>query len=424
MGNKIFIPQRINVGYQNRRDTYTGKLGYVTYFDEKGVLRKEKSWNNWRDASLGNNEYDNTPMSGFVLNKKAGGGRNSWFNRQTYCRVFDPRGFEFEITIDNLLYILECTDCLKGRGLVGEFVYAWDYTQLILIPTSSPDYTELVEKSERIANKKLTVKDLKVGFEYIGADDTTYVYMGKHDTFEKVCRYQNPFNPSEIKEAKQTWFVQGHDYQNIYKPVGKSLWFASRYPKYSRGGGKVEGEYEYDFKVTKSLPKNILTCTSEEQAQDYDKIKNRMEKEPKFSPPNPESLEFVPYTFEQFNEVAHQNSRYGRPCKFNDGIYSDTKVQYYLTMVEDDKVEIELNLTYGNDEFRVYGLGRTDFHEAVNDFKSRCKSISQYSDDRSAIGKGLKSKAYTLQEAFDILKPGYIRAYLKNGNHCMDLLKQ
>jgi hypothetical protein len=34
------------------------------------------------------------------------------------------RGFEFEISIPNLLYILqECTST-KGKGLDGEFVYA------------------------------------------------------------------------------------------------------------------------------------------------------------------------------------------------------------------------------------------------------------------------------------------------------------
>ena len=49
MNNNIYIPKRINVGYQNRKDTYTGKIAYVIYYDEKGKLRKETSWNNWRD---------------------------------------------------------------------------------------------------------------------------------------------------------------------------------------------------------------------------------------------------------------------------------------------------------------------------------------------------------------------------------------
>ena len=44
MKSNIFIPKTINVGYQNRSGTYTGKLAYVIYYDEKGKLRKEASW--------------------------------------------------------------------------------------------------------------------------------------------------------------------------------------------------------------------------------------------------------------------------------------------------------------------------------------------------------------------------------------------
>ena len=70
MKSNIFIPKRINVGYQNRLDTYTGKLAYVIYYDEKGTLRKETSWNGWRDKDIPNTEFDNVPTEGFVFNKK------------------------------------------------------------------------------------------------------------------------------------------------------------------------------------------------------------------------------------------------------------------------------------------------------------------------------------------------------------------
>ena len=70
MKSNIFIPKTINVGYQNRSGTYTGKLAYVIYYDEKGKLRKEASWNSWRDKKIPNEEFDNVPTTGFVLNKK------------------------------------------------------------------------------------------------------------------------------------------------------------------------------------------------------------------------------------------------------------------------------------------------------------------------------------------------------------------
>jgi hypothetical protein len=54
--NNIFIPKKIKVGYQNREDTYTGRLSYIIYYDGKGTLRKEKSWNGWRDGNIKSKE--------------------------------------------------------------------------------------------------------------------------------------------------------------------------------------------------------------------------------------------------------------------------------------------------------------------------------------------------------------------------------
>ena len=108
--DQMKIPSKLKVGYQKRQDTYTGKLAYVIYFDEKGKLRKETSWAGWRDKHIAADEYSNEPTSGFVLNKKVGDYKSDWNHRMAHIRVYDPRGFEFEISVENLLYILqECT---------------------------------------------------------------------------------------------------------------------------------------------------------------------------------------------------------------------------------------------------------------------------------------------------------------------------
>lgn len=69
MNSIIFIPEQLMVGFQNRKDTFTGKLAYVIYYDEKGKLRKEHSWQNWRDRNIDPQEFVNEPTTGFVLNK-------------------------------------------------------------------------------------------------------------------------------------------------------------------------------------------------------------------------------------------------------------------------------------------------------------------------------------------------------------------
>ena len=85
----IFIPQVIKAGFQKRNGTYTKKLAYIIYFDQKGILRKSASWESWRDKSIEPQEFKNEPTDGFVLNKKAGGYKTGWDVRQTYCRVYD-----------------------------------------------------------------------------------------------------------------------------------------------------------------------------------------------------------------------------------------------------------------------------------------------------------------------------------------------
>jgi hypothetical protein len=129
--DKMIIPKTITVGFQNRSDTYTGKLGYVVYTDAKGVLRKESSWNHWRDKKIDSQTFDNVPTSGFVINKKVGETRYGWNPRMAWVRIYDPRGFEFEISVANLLFILEECTSTKGKGLEGEFVYSWDKADLV-----------------------------------------------------------------------------------------------------------------------------------------------------------------------------------------------------------------------------------------------------------------------------------------------------
>lgn len=190
MKDNIFIPKKIKVGYQERNDTYSKKLAYVIYYDEKDTLRKEKSWESWRDKKMPADDFDNEPASGFVLNKKAGGDRYSWNPRQTYVRVFDPRGFEIEITVPNLLYILENTNSIKGKGLDGEFVYGWSGTELILIPTTSPDYEEIMNFTDKITSGSfIETKDLNIGYTYLSRQNEEYVYIGEFEAYNenRIC---------------------------------------------------------------------------------------------------------------------------------------------------------------------------------------------------------------------------------------------
>jgi hypothetical protein len=198
------IPEKLVVGYQNRDDTYTGQLGYVVYRNKKGEIAKAISWEGWRDKKIDSQEFDNVPTEGFVLNKKVGGAGYSygWNVRKTYSRIYDPRGFEFEITIENLLFILQECDCTKGKGLEGEFVYAWRGKDLVLLPVSSEDYKLsrlLLDKIE-----KITMGNLVVGALYKAKNIENLVYIGKHDWFYFTGLESDGINYSECILARKS----------------------------------------------------------------------------------------------------------------------------------------------------------------------------------------------------------------------------
>jgi len=182
MDSALFIPEKIKVGFQKRTDTYTGNLAYVIYYDQKGVLRKEISWQSWRDKKIEPQDFDNTPIEGFVINRSIE--RYNWghfSSNRSYIRVHDPRGFEFEISPENLIGLLMNTDCLR-KGFVGEFVYAWHGTELILLPTKAEEYKLSRIYSENL-KKKILVKDLITGACYKTKRKTgeSVVFLGRFE---------------------------------------------------------------------------------------------------------------------------------------------------------------------------------------------------------------------------------------------------
>ena len=183
MSNKqLFIPEKIAVGFQNREDTYTKKLAYIIYYDQKGTKRKEKSWNNWRDHGIADKDFENKPTEGFVLNKGVGGARHSygWNARNEYIRVYDPRDFEFEISVANLLFILRECDCSRGKGLEGKFVYSWDGTELVLLPVTSNEY-QVSSNYTKLQGQSVKAKDMIPGGTYTTKKEEELLYLGRFD---------------------------------------------------------------------------------------------------------------------------------------------------------------------------------------------------------------------------------------------------
>lgn len=84
----------------------------------------------------------------------------------------------------------------------GEFVYGWDGKDLVLIPTSSPDYKDLMQHSNLLKeNKKFKGKDLKIGATYLTKENVKMVYLGRFDVYKRNWR-----NGVVENKGKRYWF--------------------------------------------------------------------------------------------------------------------------------------------------------------------------------------------------------------------------
>lgn len=198
MKSNIYIPEKIRIGFQKRKDTFTGKLAYVICFDEKGKLRKETSWESWRDKSIQHIDLDNKPTEGFVFNK--GVQRHGYFGSgRSIIRVHHPDDFEFEISIDNLVAILMNSDVSK-RDIKGKFVFAWAGKDLILLPIDSMEYQQAMEFTNKQTNS-IKAKDLKKGFTYSlkkSAKELTYLgYLNFNNGSVNISNFKEQFKGSK-----------------------------------------------------------------------------------------------------------------------------------------------------------------------------------------------------------------------------------
>lgn len=110
---KAIVPSEFKVGYNNRHDTYNGKLGYMIYANKAdGTFGQQTSFDNWINKGMPVETLKNDYMLGFVLNK---GMMNRYrFGASARFRVFHPHGFEFEISLENLSMILAYTTVSAG----------------------------------------------------------------------------------------------------------------------------------------------------------------------------------------------------------------------------------------------------------------------------------------------------------------------
>jgi len=278
MNEKLKIPKKIIVGFQARTDTYSGKLAFIVYSKDTGELSQPKSWEGWRDKKIDSENYDNEPLSGFVLNRDVGGTQRSygWDARREKVRVYDPRNFEIEITVDNLLFILQECSSIKGKGLEGEFVYAWNKNSIVLLPVSCEEYQKSLEYTE-LQKKTIEKSDMEAGCTYKTRDNFNVMYLGRHSLYEMRCERSG----EKIMKANKMHIFLNLDYK------GKNKRYASEEYEY------IDGKFIYKYTSEKGFTK-IAEKTSDRPVDSFPKEYDAFIATGRTSPPKGLIFEHTP----------------------------------------------------------------------------------------------------------------------------------
>lgn len=197
MSQLTTIPNQLYVGLRPEKDDIP--LGYAAPItDDSADSKRRESIDSWAGTTLQPMIVDNEPCHGFKIIKHfSRGGRTN----TSVFRVDDPRGFQLEITGDNLMSVIASSEIVDGK-IQSKCVWGRLRASNILIPEDSPQYTEAVSTSKRVLSL-ISAKDLVPGDHVQNKTGEEYIYLGTYhflysDTKRRRMGYGRPNEYTEV----------------------------------------------------------------------------------------------------------------------------------------------------------------------------------------------------------------------------------
>jgi len=174
---KIFEKSYIGIDH-NRDDITAGPLAFLTPYEDNaaGAKRRQtvREWLNgyyWRrgEKEKENTEtriVDNKPKAGFRVVDFAA--RHSTSNK--VARVYDPDGYELEISMANLVDILIDGVVEKGE-IKSECIWGREGANNWLVPLDSEMYKRALKPGQKL--------EAEIGDRVIGNHSREYIYLGR-----------------------------------------------------------------------------------------------------------------------------------------------------------------------------------------------------------------------------------------------------
>jgi hypothetical protein len=143
---------------------------------------------------------DNVPIEGFKIGEDIR--RVYWGGGNVVWRIYDPRGFELEISSANLAKVIEHVGLAKGGAIAGRCIWGRLGGQNLLIPEGTEVWDKMVKDQVKIAsNAKLKpMKEVPVGAT-VSTKTGDKIYLGEfyaHVREHQGSSYQE--GPSTIED--------------------------------------------------------------------------------------------------------------------------------------------------------------------------------------------------------------------------------
>jgi hypothetical protein len=251
--SKTKIPDKHYVGLLVRSNDAM-PLGFITPWGEddkaKQRIQTVDSWaRQGRQGAIPTSVVENVPMRGFRLTSAIRTGR---FGSVDKWRIEDPRGFEVEISSENLASIISETTIENGE-ILNKCIWARKSSSNVLLAVGSEEYNDAVDMTS-IASTSVATKDIKPGYRIVLQNGTTGRYLGKFHLVQIVGASLNAEVENLIRTSSSPYHAVVSDVDNMPWTKAKQNLQLSSSLKVSR----IEGTEELGKKDAELIVNDLI----------------------------------------------------------------------------------------------------------------------------------------------------------------------
>lgn len=199
-------------------------------------------------------DVENKPASGFRITQSIA--RCGWNGGNKVVRIEDPRGFELEISVDNLVKVMSMTTVINGV-IQGECIWGRDGSSNILLPVNSEPYLDAVKNTTDKNKAVISLRDVTIGDTVTvkastAYEETTGVYLGMYRVY-----HASPF--THIRQCDVSHWRQYYDKMmaNNKQTMGPMINVAKRYVIQVEEDGVTKYKAFATIKITDIISKAV-----------------------------------------------------------------------------------------------------------------------------------------------------------------------